>query len=554
MMQLWAILLAALVLLPLRAVPQEKGAAGAGVEWRVSGVVRGQHGPVKGIWVIPSGPEFLRGVRTDSQGRYELKGRLPGTYSLRIQKPEDAGSPSPRTLTLNAGSRLSDVDFRLPIGGAIEGRVTDEGGDGIGRLVVMAYEVRQADGAKRLLMRGGAITDERGNYRIANLPPAEFVVGAVTTTRNQWQAKPASPATRKPTRPAYPAITFAPEGRALPGASVLWLEEDGERSGVDIRMRKEPTYCVSFQAGAGEVPMGADGRFGLNMTEWLGAMGPVVASQMLDKPGDFEICGVPSGEYLLDLVGLEGKRLKGLGYVRNTVMVDRQDTDAGSLELRGLVKLQGKVQTSGALAVKEFPEGVSIQLSLVQRSLLPHDNLQTSVKPDGSFALEGVYADEYVVKLDHLPTGNYVTRAAQAGRNLLKEKIQTAGGEIIFEIASDGPSISGRVTPGGGGFAMGGGLSGNVNDRSMQTLPDVAVFLISEADGQVVVARSDQDGVYRFASGLAPGKYRIGAVRTGAANDALNAVLKAQFEAVATDVELGARQMLTKDLVVSADK
>jgi hypothetical protein len=74
--------------------------------WEVTGSIRNQSGPVKNLWVIMTGPELIRSQRTDSQGRYGFKGSVPGRYSIRIQKPDDAAEPRSRTLTLASGQKL----------------------------------------------------------------------------------------------------------------------------------------------------------------------------------------------------------------------------------------------------------------------------------------------------------------------------------------------------------------------------------------------------------------------------------------------------------------
>jgi 5-hydroxyisourate hydrolase-like protein (transthyretin family) len=79
---------------------------------------------------------FARTVATDSEGRYELSAVPAGRYRLFVNKagyvpleygqsrPFEAGKP----IDMTAGEVLEKVDFSLPRGSAITGRITDEFG------------------------------------------------------------------------------------------------------------------------------------------------------------------------------------------------------------------------------------------------------------------------------------------------------------------------------------------------------------------------------------------------------------------------------------------
>src|SRR6187402_2004007 len=81
--------------------------------------------------------QFNRSVTTDSEGRYELASLPAGRYRLFVDKagyvaleygqarPFEAGKP----LDIADGQALDKIDFSLPRGSAITGRITDEFGD-----------------------------------------------------------------------------------------------------------------------------------------------------------------------------------------------------------------------------------------------------------------------------------------------------------------------------------------------------------------------------------------------------------------------------------------
>src|SRR5436190_19111445 len=95
--------------------------------------------PVKRARVYASAAELPggRGMLTDDSGVFDLTELPAGRYTLTVSKPGfvslsygqrrplQAGTP----LQLNDGQQLKGVDFRLPRGGVIAGRILDEEGE-----------------------------------------------------------------------------------------------------------------------------------------------------------------------------------------------------------------------------------------------------------------------------------------------------------------------------------------------------------------------------------------------------------------------------------------
>src|SRR5262245_4302549 len=145
--------------------------------------------PIKRARVFLSAAELGggRGVLTDDNGAFEF-GELPsGRYTLNASKsgfiqlsygqrrPLQAGTP----LQLLDGQQLKSVDFALPRGGVISGRVSDENGDvmpGVS-VQVMRYQYQQGD--RRLVPAGQGQTDDRGVYRVWGLNPGDYYVSAI---------------------------------------------------------------------------------------------------------------------------------------------------------------------------------------------------------------------------------------------------------------------------------------------------------------------------------------------------------------------------------------
>ena len=138
---------------------------------------------------------LMRTAITDAEGRYSV-GELPaGRYSLNVtrngyvslnfgqQRAFEPGKP----LELADAQVADKIDFALPRGGVIAGRVTDESGEPIAGVGVRALRYQyQPDGRRRLTTvptggpfgGGGSTTDDLGQFRIYGLMPGTYVISA----------------------------------------------------------------------------------------------------------------------------------------------------------------------------------------------------------------------------------------------------------------------------------------------------------------------------------------------------------------------------------------
>src|SRR3954470_16125285 len=123
---------------------------------------------------------------TDAQGRYELTQLPPGRYQLKAtrgdyvevaygqRRPFERGRP----VELREGAVLQNIDFALPPGAVITGRVVDETGEAFAHVSVSLERRRYIDGAKRLVAQSDSSTDDRGDFRIFGVPPGDYVIVA----------------------------------------------------------------------------------------------------------------------------------------------------------------------------------------------------------------------------------------------------------------------------------------------------------------------------------------------------------------------------------------
>src|SRR5262245_6865209 len=146
--------------------------------------------PVKRARVFVTAAELPggRGVLTDDAGLFDLTELPAGRYTLTVSKsgfvslsygqrrPLQAGTP----LQLGDGQELKGVEFRLPRGGVISGRVMDEDGEPVPGAVVRVMRYQYMQGDRRLTPAGTGQTDDRGQYRVWGLMPGDYYVNALT--------------------------------------------------------------------------------------------------------------------------------------------------------------------------------------------------------------------------------------------------------------------------------------------------------------------------------------------------------------------------------------
>src|SRR5262249_46182201 len=168
---------------PQEAVPTPTG--------RISGrVVAADNGrPVKRAPVFVTAAELPsgRGMMTDDSGIFDLTELPAGRYTLTVSKsgfvslsygqrrPLQAGTP----LQLADGQQLKGIEFQLPRGSVIGGRVLDEDGEAMPGVMVRVMRYQYLQGDRRLMPAGAGQTDDKGQYRVWGLMPGDYYVNAI---------------------------------------------------------------------------------------------------------------------------------------------------------------------------------------------------------------------------------------------------------------------------------------------------------------------------------------------------------------------------------------
>src|SRR5437762_3653751 len=144
--------------------------------------------PVKRARVFATATELPggRGMVTDDTGIFDLTELPAGRYTLTVSKsgfvslsygqrrPLQAGTP----LQLADGQTLKGIEFQLPRGSVIGGRVLDEDGEAMPGVMVRVMRYQYLQGDRRLTPAGAGQTDDKGQYRVWGLMPGDYYVNA----------------------------------------------------------------------------------------------------------------------------------------------------------------------------------------------------------------------------------------------------------------------------------------------------------------------------------------------------------------------------------------
>ena len=204
--------------------------------------------PVRRAAVDVSDP-IERATLTDSNGHFQFEKMPEGRVFISAMKPgfiNQRGMSA--TVPLDVGPDMSPLLLRIAPAAVIQGRVTTRDGQPLEGLTVSAGTSQIWDGQKVWHgQRYYGRTDDRGEFRIANLPGGSYYV-AVDQSQETRLTQPGIPNGREQ---SY-AKTYYPGVSDL-GAAALLEVHPGQQLEANFTLSGELLYRISGSAETGEV-------------------------------------------------------------------------------------------------------------------------------------------------------------------------------------------------------------------------------------------------------------------------------------------------------------
>ena len=490
-----------------------------------------------------------RTARSDGRGRYEFKDLEAGKYLLSVTRngflPQNYGQKKVPTfrgqgggtpLTLGDGQVLSGIDFNLIRGGVVEGRVADQDYEPLSRVIVTLSGYQTVRGERVLTPVSRAQTDDRGQFRLFDVPPGSYFLSATQGGGFPFFGRGGRRRRRGQTFPPtyYPGVA-SPEQ-----ATRIEVSAGGETGGFHLTLIEAYTYSVSGRVLASDgspaqsIRVFSVNRSGAGQESFGGAT-------TTDLQGTFRVDGLLPGRYRL----IAGRRRGQEPQIASApVEVVDQDIQGLMLALGSGASITGRVVSEN------------------QESTLNWRRVSVVVRPaEGGgrgFGFGGggrPIEEDFSFRISSLPGGLYRFMVNLPPGNHYVESIRAQGQEIIDRLIemNDQDHLSGvevRVSPDGSR------ISGVVQNEDDGKAVDGATVLVFAADPQqrgsfsrfTRTTQTDQTGRYSL-EGLPPAEYLVCALVEHEPGRESEPEYLNGLEGDSTTIDISAGEMSSKTLV-----
>ena len=465
-----------------------------------------------------------RSTRTDIEGRYQFQGLPPGSYALSFQKARYAnaslgqgtGDAAGRPLTLAAGQVLDGADLALQRAAAITGRVLDDTGEPLQGAVVTAMKPGFRETGRALVSVGAAGTDDRGQYRLAQLPPGDYYVVA--------QERAAGFGTMADADIGL-AITAYPAATDTRGARAVTVRGGTDTSGIDIAMAGViPAVVTGVLLDVAAQPAPNVEMVMQSVSDGPGA--GLGGSARTAADGTFKFPKVLPGRYELH-ARYNVRPLQG-AIVPLTIAPGSDNPLNVQLTTGG--RMKGRVVP---------PEGTTADPATVRINALPIGDTLVfgtgfggTVGPDWTFDWDFLLGRRIIrSQVSGLPEGWYLKAVMRGDEDITDQPVTFTGAEAVDNLTvlltTDRTVLTGRAI-----------------DAESKPVSDFTVIVFPDEPSQwqswsrfLQTARPDQSGEFRV-QGLPPGRYFAAAVRTVQQYEWLDKAYLERLRPLATEVKL----------------
>ena len=453
-----------------------------------------------------SGDDSIAETQSNGEGGFSFSNVVDGFYRLVASKTGYLSllpSHISAAVVISDGKSPQPVRLTMTKTCAISGQVSDESGQPLRGIKVVAMVRRLLDGVTRLIEAGkAAYTNDQGSYRLYGLAPGSYTVAAVPDgelTGERVFSPLYFPATADRTRAAF--------FRMQPGEM---------RNQVDFRIDR--MLGVKISGVISGIPSGwLKSKISVRL---ISTDGDPIQTVAADLDGRFLFSNVPSGSYRIVAWGPifawgdKGPTATPHGRAASSrVDAENSETTEVTLELRDLATVEGRVSLEESDRCSN-----GAQVSLHPLDPLPGADALAASLSHGTFSISDVPEGRYRLQLRALKGNCYLARVGLGDRSAENGIISVSGNsKVSLMLGTDGATISGRVTTPPGKAPAG----------VVLLIPEEAM----ELDDHARLASPNEEGQFQF-DNVWPGAYRALALAKVDSLDVMDATFAAEHGAV----------------------
>ncbi len=514
---LFALTLAA----PLAAQDMPEGPPPAIVEGSVINIQNSRTIPRATVTLLHLKGTGSKSQRADGRGHFLFSNVEPGIYRLMADRAgffsDDRKREYQPIFEIAAGEHVKDIPVRLVPSALVGGKVRDEYNDPVQDAEIRVLAVQTRLGRQYLRVAAKALTDDRGEYRIAGLHPGKYYLVvedkskplvtltsiienvnalAKMTDEKGHPLKVAMPEVPDP--PYTYAPLFYPDTTDFRQAQSLKLNP-GDEMAADFLLISSPVVSIH-----GQVVNGTTGRTANSATVaafWTNYVEGGSIPALLATGASFEVRGIAPGTYTLRATFTENQRV-----FHGEETIEVGDKGAQNVQITALPDFvaTGHVRLAGPT---EKPRKASIEF--VGEGLMPRVRASTA-PPDFGFEAQLRPDRRYRAIVRNLPEDYYLKSVTISQHELAPDNVVVNGlrGDLEFILSTAGGHIEGMLT----------------NSRNEPTRGSILLIPDVPDPGPTDLFRrtsTDSKGSFMF-RGVAPGSYRMLAVENLSLEDEIN--------------------------------
>ena len=454
-------------------------------------------------------PRESRLATTDAHGAYEFKEVRAGRYTINANKgsyvslsygqtrPTEPGKP----IQILDNQTIERVDFSLPHGGIISGRILDEYGEPLSDVMVAPQRFQYIQGQRRLTVAGrSAFSNDLGEFRIFGVPPGQYYLQAT------WRNVSPIGFGNSENRNGY-APLFFPGTLEIAQAQRLTIGVGTEVS--DVMMTMKPIKAVTVTGTI--VDSRGQPMNGMLLVSQPDGFGFMTMGAPVRPDGTFALNGLAPGDYVITAQQMGNPQESEVATTKITVA--GEDISGVQLVAAKPISTRGRVIVDPGTA-SSLPPRLMLLASSPQMVPMMGPRAPAAVQDDMTFELKtppGVY------RLNLVPGGmGWTIRSVR-----LNATDVTDGG---FEVKA-GEDVSGLEVELTNKLTT---IAGLVTNARGETVKDYTTIVFAQDSARWTsntryqsMGRPDQDGRFKI-GGLPPGEYYIIALDhldTGEASD-----------------------------------